>query len=163
MVPSFAVAGWLTMVVALAVLGWSAGFVHRRHGGLVLLGLTVLLVLVGGGLTTLWVGLLAGLAIHSSLSWWRAHVPGVVSRALSALWPWLLAGYLAWAVVGNALAASSAGGAVLLRLRTAVTAATPIVLLLTLLSAPAHDSRRPVDARLVQPDDVGHVRRDVNR
>jgi hypothetical protein len=59
-------------------------------------------ILVAGGFTTLWFGILAGIAgtrIGGPLPWWRARAPLRLSRALARLWPWLLVAYLG--VVGR--------------------------------------------------------------
>jgi hypothetical protein len=62
LVPSFQVTGMLAMVVASAVLIWSAAVVQRDHGGVVLLLVTLLLFLVGGGFYTVFYGIVAGIA-----------------------------------------------------------------------------------------------------
>jgi hypothetical protein len=49
-VPDLQVTGVLAILVGLTVAVWSIWFVGRRRGGLVLIGLSVLLLLVGGGL-----------------------------------------------------------------------------------------------------------------
>jgi hypothetical protein len=71
MVPNFLITGVLAMVLAASVLVWAAAFVHRKHGGTILLLLTVVLFLVGGGFTTLWFGILAGLRGPRSKRRWR--------------------------------------------------------------------------------------------
>ena len=67
---------------------------------------------------------------------------------LTRLWPWLCIAYLAWAAGSWLIAAIS--NAVMLRLTPAVTAATPFVLALILLSALAHDSQQSQAAQ--QPE-----------
>ena len=49
-VPNFLLTGILSIAMALAVIVWSAWFIHRRRGSLVLLLLCLFLVLVGGGI-----------------------------------------------------------------------------------------------------------------
>jgi hypothetical protein len=148
LIPNFLVTGVVAMVVALVVLIWAAAFVQRRHGGTVLLLLTVVLFLVGGGFFTLLYGVLAGIAgtrIDAPLTWWRAHLPAGLSRMLVRLWPWVLIAYLGW------LAASWLIGTffaeLMLRLTIAVTAITPLVLVLILLAAFAHDIQPASDSR----------------
>ena len=65
-------------------------------------------ILVAGGFTTLWFGILAGIAgtrIGGPLPWWRARAPLRLSRALARLWPWLLVAYLGWWAGSWAIAA----------------------------------------------------------
>ena len=142
LIPDFGLSGLVAMAVASVVLLWSVAFVHRRHGGLVLVLLSAILFLVGGGFTTLWFGILAGIAgtrIGGPLPWWRARVPPRLSRSLARLWPWLLVAYLGWWAGSWAIAAFAPD--LMLRLPPAVTIATPVVLALILLSALAHATR----------------------
>ena len=147
-IPNFLVTGVLAMVGAMVVLIWAAAFVQRRHGGTVLLLLTVVLFVVGGGFFTLWYGVIAGIAgtqIDAPHSWWRAHLPAGLSRTLARLWPWLLICYLGW------VAASWLIGALIpdfmLRITPAVTVLTPLVLVLILVVAFAHDIQPASNSR----------------
>ena len=56
------VTGVLAVIVALALGIWSVMFVERRHGGLVLIALSVLLLLVGGGFAPMLMGIILGIA-----------------------------------------------------------------------------------------------------
>lgn len=139
-VPDFLVTGVLAMVVAGALLIWAAAFVQRPRGGAVLLLLTIVLFLVGGGFFTLWYGVVAGIAgvrIGAPLSWWRAHAATRTVRVLARLSPWVLIAYLVWDVASWFLGA--AFGEFMARLSLGVTAATPVVLALIILSGFADD------------------------
>jgi hypothetical protein len=90
--------GILAVIVALTLAIWSVAFVQRRIGGLVLILLSVLLLLVGGGLGPPLVGVILGIAAL------RMHaLPGREVRPFllppAPAWKWLLAvgaaGYLA--------------------------------------------------------------------
>jgi len=151
LIPSFLATGVLAMVVAVVVLIWSAAFVQREHGGIVLLLLTILLFLVGGGFYTLWFGVVAGIAgakIGAPLTWWRAHLPTRMARVLVRLWPWVLIAYLVW--VSASWFIGSAFGELMLRLTPLVTAATPVLLVLILLTSFAHDIQTGTDGRRTQ-------------
>jgi hypothetical protein len=92
-IPNFLVTGLLAMTVGLAVIIWSVGFVHWKHGSLVLLLLFILLFLVGGGVAqAIFFFLICAVAtrINSSLAWWRKVLPVGVRRVLARLWPWSL-------------------------------------------------------------------------
>ena len=93
--PNFLITGILAMLLSVAVVIWSAGFVQRKHGGLVLILLSIALLLFGGGffppVITL-VGGLAGIKINKPLS----RQPGSITRFAAKLWPWPLVVFLAW-------------------------------------------------------------------
>jgi hypothetical protein len=102
-VPNLLAAGMLTVLVSLLFLVWSTLFVTRRHGGLVMIGLAVVMLLVGGGIGPPLIGILLGAVatrIGTPLPWWRAHLPPGLRRVLARLWPWLYgAGLVCWLAV----------------------------------------------------------------
>ena len=121
---------------------WSAAFVQRDHGGTVLLLLTILLFLVGGGFYTLWFGIVAGTAgakISAPLPWWRAHLPTGTAHVMVRLWPWILIAYLAW--VSASWFIGAAFSDLILRLTPLVTLATPVPLVLILVTSFAYDTQ----------------------
>jgi hypothetical protein len=90
-VPNLLASGVLTILVSLVFLAWSVGFAHRKHGGLVLVGLSIVLLLVGGGFGPPLLGIIVGLTatrIGASSNWWGTHLAPASSRALSRSWPW---------------------------------------------------------------------------
>jgi protein-S-isoprenylcysteine O-methyltransferase Ste14 len=89
-VPNFLVTGILAIVVGVAVLVWSVGFVQTKHGALVFLLLFLLLFLVGGGIAQVVLFLPAWAAatrINRPLDWWRKILPESIRRVLAPLWP----------------------------------------------------------------------------
>ena len=50
LVPNFLITGILAILVSLAIMVWSIGFIHTKHGSSVFLLLFALLFLVGGGI-----------------------------------------------------------------------------------------------------------------
>lgn len=86
--PNLFLAGVATVVAALVFATWAVRFVVRRHGGLVLIGLAVLLLLVGGGLAPPLIGVILGLAAVRMTA--ASRTPGAVARALAPLWRWAL-------------------------------------------------------------------------
>jgi hypothetical protein len=96
LVPNLLVSGILTVIVSAAVAVWAVGFVHRRHGGLVLIGLSLLLLAVGGGFGPPLLGIVIGIGA-TRIGAPSSARPGPVGRALSRAWPWILAvGVLAY-------------------------------------------------------------------
>lgn len=94
LLPNFLVTGIAAMVVSLAIIIWSVGFVHKKYGSVVLLLLFVILFLVGGGIaqviffTMIWA---VSTRIDTPLLGWRRILPKDVRRILAVFWPWTLA------------------------------------------------------------------------
>jgi hypothetical protein len=91
-IPNFLITGILTIIVSLALVVWSAAFVQRKHGGLILILLSIAMLLVGGGFAPPVIGVLAGVAglgIDASFTKWRARLSANVRRLLARLWPWV--------------------------------------------------------------------------
>jgi hypothetical protein len=89
-VPNFLVTGILAVVFGLLVTVWAAAFVQRKHGAGVLMLLSIILFLVGGGFAPIFVSILASLTatrIDKPLTWWRRILPDGVQRFLSRMWP----------------------------------------------------------------------------
>jgi len=97
-IPNLLVTGVLAVIVALTVGIWSVMFVERRNGGLVLIALSVLLLLVGGGFGPPLIGIILGIAA-TRIGAVSRRPPGGVARAMGRVWPWALGvgvlGYLA--------------------------------------------------------------------
>ena len=96
LLPNFLITGILAIVIGLAVLIWSVGFVQRKHGGLVLILLNIVLLLFGGGFFPPLIGIIAGIAglnIHKPLP---NKEPSVLLRLAARLWPWPLVIFLVW-------------------------------------------------------------------
>lgn len=75
---------------------------------------------------------------------------------LVRLWPWLLICYLGWVATSWLIAVSFASFAeFLLRVSPAVTAATPVLLVLILVVAFAHDIQPQPDSRRVEASQPG--------
>ena len=95
-IPSFLVTGILTTVLGLFTMIWAATSVHKKHGGLVLILLSIALLLVGGGLFPPAIGIIAGIVatrINAPLN----RQPGSVLSFLARLWPWPLVAFFVWA------------------------------------------------------------------
>ena len=99
-VPNLLLTGILAILASLIFLVWVTMFVQRKHGGLVLILLSVVMLLVGGGFGPPLLGIMLGTAatrINAPLNWWRAHLTAGSQRFLARLWPWsLVAGLIAW-------------------------------------------------------------------
>lgn len=105
LIPNFLITGIAAMLVGLAIIVWSIGFVHRKNGPPVLLLLFILLLVVGGGVAQIlffpfiW---LVSTRINQPLFWWRRTLPARIQRPLARSWTWFLAmsaGLLVFALV----------------------------------------------------------------
>jgi hypothetical protein len=94
LIPNFLITGIAAMLVGLAIVVWSLGFVHKRNGPTVFLSLFALLLLVGGGVAQIlffpWIWLVST-RIHKPLTWWHKILPAKLQGPLGKLWPWCLA------------------------------------------------------------------------
>ena len=91
LIPNLLISGALTMILSAAVSVWAAGFVGKRHGGVVLILLSVIMLLVGGGFAPPLIGILAGVAglgIDAQAPRWCKNLPSKLRNALAAAWPW---------------------------------------------------------------------------
>jgi hypothetical protein len=98
-IPSLLITGILAVIFGLIVTVWSAVFVQRRRGGLILILLGVPLLLFGGGLFPPLIGVIAGALgtrINKPLDPERSRLSGGLLQFLATLWPWALALYVVW-------------------------------------------------------------------
>jgi hypothetical protein len=98
LIPNFFVSGILTILTSFLVIVWALVFVHRNHGGIILILLSLLLLPVGGGFVPAFIGILGGLAgtrIQKRLLWWRMRSLKTLNY-LSRLWPWTVILLIIW-------------------------------------------------------------------
>lgn len=93
--PSFLLTGVLALLLGLAIIVWSAAFVQRRHGGLVLILLSIALLLFGGGIFPPLIGVIGG-AAGTQINRPLRGKPGRVTCEAARLWPWPLVILLVW-------------------------------------------------------------------
>ena len=93
LIPNFLITGITAMLVGLAIVVWSLGFVHKDRGPAILVFLFILLLLVGGGVAQVlffpWIWLVST-RINNSLVWWRKTLKGKIKILLGRLWLWCL-------------------------------------------------------------------------
>jgi hypothetical protein len=134
------VTGVLAVIVALAFGIWSVMFVERRYGGLVVIALSVLLLLVGGGFAPMLMGIILGVAA-TRIGAASRRPPGGVVRAMGRVWPWALGigvlGYLA--LFPGLVVLSWLSGVSDPRLVLGLSALSFAALLLAPVAARAHD------------------------
>lgn len=108
-IPNLLATGIVTILVSLAIVVWAL-IVRDKKGGRILLVLSVILMLVGGGFGPPLIGILAGAAgtgIGAPLTWWRKRLSFNVRSLLAGSWPWLFAIAVAngiFLVIGSVIA-----------------------------------------------------------
>jgi hypothetical protein len=137
------VTGVLAIIVSVIVFIWALAFLQWEYGGLVLILLSIIQLLVGGGYISPILCFIAGLVgtrIQAPFTWWRAHPSFLWQRFLATLWPWSLifpvipmAGYVIHGYFFNEF---------MLMLFLPTIVITLGLLLLTVLTAFAHDIQR---------------------
>lgn len=98
-VPSFLVTGILAILVGIFTMVWSAVFINRKRSGVVLYLLSVLLLLVGGGLFPPFIGFIGGLSalsIHKPFAKAPQNAGKTIINILAVLWPWPLVAFFTW-------------------------------------------------------------------
>jgi hypothetical protein len=91
-VPNLLITGILAIIVSLIVIIWAVAFIKRKNGGRILILLSVIMLLVGGGIGPPVIGILAGVAglgINAPLNWWRKRLSVNLRRSFATLWPWI--------------------------------------------------------------------------
>lgn len=88
-IPNLLVTGIAAVIVAVALVVWSVRFIDRRHGGPVLILLSLLLLPVGGGFGPPLIGIIVGFGA-TRIGTTPLRRPGRVARAAGRSWPWVL-------------------------------------------------------------------------
>jgi hypothetical protein len=93
-IPNLLVTGILAILVSLIYLLWATLFVQRKNSGRVLILLSIVMLLAGGGIFPPIIGMIIGALatrINAPLTLWRAHL------SIGTLWPWsFVACLIAW-------------------------------------------------------------------
>ena len=87
--PNFLVTGLLAVILGLLVTIWAALFIQSKYGALILMALSILLFLFGGGFAPIFMAVVASLTatrINRPLTWWRKLFSGIVGRLLAKIW-----------------------------------------------------------------------------
>jgi len=96
-IPNFFVTGILAIIIGLLVTIWAGAFIDRKYGARVLLLLSIILWLVGGGFAPIFMSILASVTatrINKPLKWWRAHLSVNLRGFLAKLWPWSIIAFV---------------------------------------------------------------------
>jgi hypothetical protein len=94
LVHNFLVTGILVILVSMAIIFWSAKYIHVKHGVTIFISLSILLTLVGGGIGHILLFLPTwayATRINKRLDWWNKILTEQLRRVLSKLWIYSLA------------------------------------------------------------------------
>src|SRR3972149_4722621 len=98
-IPNFLLTGLLAVIIGLLILIWSAAFVQRQHGGLILILLSIALLLFGGGIFPPLIGIIGGVTatrINKPLTRQPGQRSANILYFLAKLWPWPLVILMVW-------------------------------------------------------------------
>lgn len=158
-IPNLLVTGILAILASLIFLAWVTMFAQRRHGGVVMILLSAVMLLVGAGFGPPLLGIVLGIAAVR-MNNLRPAVGGAsqssgTQRFLGNAWPWVYgAALIAWLMLlpGTILldhffgiGDSATAGATLV---LALTLAAFVLLAVAIAAAFAHDGRRQAGLRL---------------
>lgn len=153
LIPNLLISGILSILLSLVFLGWVLLYAQKKRGGLVMLGLSVLMLLVGAGFGPPLLGIILGLTatrINAPKRWWRERAPAGLRRFFAALWPWAFgAGLVAWLLLFPGWPMISyVTGVDSPTITTVVIAAAFSLLLLTIVSGFAYDAQQKLPRRV---------------
>jgi MFS family permease len=106
-VPSFLISGILSVILGIIVTIWAIWFIDRKHGGWILLLLSVALFLVGGGFAPIFLAIIASLTatrIYKPLKFWRVVLPGDIRSFLAKIWLVVLISFVVAFVISVVIA-----------------------------------------------------------
>jgi hypothetical protein len=94
--PNLQAAGLLTILLGILIIIWSMFFIQSKHGGWVLIVLSILLLLAGGGIFPPLIGILGGAAGTQINKPLPEKPPSRMARLGAKLWPWSLVILMIW-------------------------------------------------------------------
>jgi len=149
-IPNLLITGILAIVVSFMVTIWSVRFVHRKYGVLILLGLSIIQMLVGGG----WVIDLALITcilatrIDKPLNWWRTHLSVRLRFWLTKLLPFALIIYAIISFIMLVLTILGVNDVTLIKSLDLLAAAMFVPIFLMIFGGLAHDIQRQINSDL---------------
>ena len=92
-IPNMLISGILSIVFGILVTVWAYAYLGKKYGAVVLLLLSLVLFLVGGGFAPILLTILAFIAatkVNKPLKFWQSVVPVGFRNLVAKLWPWTL-------------------------------------------------------------------------
>ena len=94
-IPNFLLTGIAAIIVSCLVIIWAVWFIHKKHGVIIFLLLSIIQLLVGGAFV-MDMAIITGITatrINKPLRWWRSHLSNKMKRSFAMIWPWSLMFY----------------------------------------------------------------------
>ena len=104
--PTYLVSGIATVCVSLALILWTIGFIHRKNGPAVFLGIFILLFLVGGGIAQIAFFLIAwavSTRMNQPPDWWKSAKARNARNRWARAWPAFFASGYLFLLIGIAI------------------------------------------------------------
>jgi len=100
-IPNFFVTGILAIIVSCLVIIWAVGFIHKKHGVIIFLSLSIIQLFVGGAfvMDLAIITSITATRINKPLTWWRSHLSDKMQRLFAKIWPWSLIFYIILSIV----------------------------------------------------------------
>jgi len=96
-IPNFLLTGILAIIVGLFIIIWAYAFIDRKYGAWILMLLSIMLLLTGGGIAPVFLAVFASTTagrINKPLIWWHKHLTINLCNLFSRLWPWSLVSFV---------------------------------------------------------------------
>lgn len=90
-IPNLWISGLLTIIISLIMIAWIIKYIDKNYGGHVLILLTILVLLTGGGFAPPIISLIAGfsaIGIHKENKW-NKKPNSKFGKTLAAIWPYI--------------------------------------------------------------------------
>jgi hypothetical protein len=91
--PNMLISGILSIIFGILVTIWAYAYLGKKYSAIVLLLLSIVLFLVGGGFAPIFLTILAFIAatrVNKPLKFWQSVVPAGLRNLVAKLWPWTL-------------------------------------------------------------------------
>ena len=100
-IPNFLLTGIVSIIVSCLVIIWAVGFIHKKHGVIIFLLLSILQLFVGGAfvMDLAIITSITATRINKPLLWWRSHLSDKTKRLFAMIWPWSLMFYIVLSII----------------------------------------------------------------
>ena len=144
--------GILAIVISCSVIIWVLGFIHRKYGAIIFLGLSILQLLFVGGEPVIDLATLTCILatrINKPLNWWRLNLPENLRFWFAKLFPFSLLCYVIISSSMLILSILSINNEALSDLNIILAAAFFIPIVLMIFGGLAHDIQKQINTLLV--------------
>jgi protein-S-isoprenylcysteine O-methyltransferase Ste14 len=100
-IPNFLITGITAIILSCLVIIWAVWFIHKKHGIIIFLLLSIIQLLVGGAfvMDMAIITSIVATRINKPLRWWRSHLSDKAKRFFALIWPWSLMFYTILSII----------------------------------------------------------------